>query len=78
MIGCQGAWNLCIERTKDTLGEVGAVVCAEEDPCKLPSNVFHSRFNQESSRNQEAPPSSRPVFQAGASQNDARVEDDED
>lgn len=37
-----------------------------------------SRFNQESSRNQEAPPESRPVFQAGASQNDARVEDDED
>lgn len=70
---------------KRHVGGVGAVlwggvgdICAEEDPCKLRSNVFHSRFNQESSRNQEAPPSSRPVFQAGASQNDARVEYDED
>lgn len=46
MIGCQGAWNLCIERTKDTLGEWEQ--CCEEELGTFVQRRIHASFHQTS------------------------------
>lgn len=47
MIGCQGAWNLCIERTKRHVGGVGAVgLIKNQVEIKRPPQKVDQSFKQ--------------------------------